>query len=357
MASGGILLCFLLVSFNQLMRVESLDPMKLVLYGTTLNGLGPFGMPTDQYKMPVALGTGGRRLDISFDTNFNDMFVPAQGSGHHPLHYDKGFDPSGSTWKVTGSVQYIYTILTGNWYADFVSIRDNKQFQSNFLVATGSNYDLGYQSWDGVFGLGPKPQNLGNYPNLITNLQQQGLIQLAQFGLWFSPPADSVKKFELTLGGMDPHRAINMQAFKPQSYQFGYSWWIPLSPVSLGSTNIGCTNRACSAIIHTGISDIIGPRDQVNQIYATLGLYPGADGRTFVNCNMLREPYLSFTFEGQKRALPSSHFVKRLQSHPDICYVTIYPNDSQDQWILGTNFLAAYYVAIDTKRNTILMAK
>lgn len=342
---------------SQYQYVESGATIDLNMYGVTMYGCGFMGMPCDQYYTSINMGNGvAQQLKVTFDTCFNDLFVPLSGHGHQPLHYDSGFDPSRSTYYKEDSIQYGYTTLRGRWYSDYMSLFGNQWFAMTFMVAQTSTDNLAFEPWDGVLGLGPRQASRAGTSNLVTSLYQQNITNLLQFGLGFD---QKNLRAQISLGGLDPNRAFNLQAFRPQNFANSDYWWIPLQPVTLNNQIIGCQTRSCQAIIHSGISDIYGPKSQVYELYYRLGIDYDRNRHTFVDCRSLSSNLeLGFNFEGQPRYLLPQDYIRKFVDGANVqCFVAIYPTESADTWVLGTTFLSAYYTGVDIARNTVLMSK
>lgn len=346
-------------------RVACVDKFVVSFKAETIDGIeGPYKMPGDRYVADIAIGQDTKQnLKISFDTAFNDIFVPAKkpvADGN--LHFENGFNDWKSLIVREDNLEFKNSNLDGKWVSDSISL-DKKQkdlkLKSLFFVANESEKNFSSESWDGIIGLGPRYIAKSGSNNTILSLKQQKIIAKAQFGIWFSPTFMKEQRMELILGDLDVKRVTDMSiifgGFREKEH-----WKVHLSSVWLNQKPIGCQFKNCKAIFNSGSSATYGPKEQVYQLYEALGINTTNVTNTYVDCDKVpRNINMGFTFEARDRQWPSSYYIKESFNNATktrSCYVTVYPHDKEEFWSMGTNFMAAYYTAYDLEREQFMIA-
>lgn len=345
-------------------RVESKGVYTISLKGQTVDGVeGPYKMPGERYIASLDFGhDASQKLKIQFDSSHNGAFVPLKKSQNGNLHFQDGFNPWQSLVVREDSCEYKNSSLSGKLVSDKIAFGGEQKeltLKSLFLAAEESSRDFTKEAWDGVIGLGPRNFSETGVKNIITALKEQGIIKKAQFGLWFSPPVMKEQKFEIILGDLDVKRAADMSIISGYFHNKD-QWRVHLSSAWINEKPIGCQFQNCKAYFNTGSSATYGPRDQVYQLYAELGINGNTTSNTYVDCDTVpRNVELKFVFESRQRVLPSAYFIKESynkETSERTCYVTIYPHEHTQLWSMGTNFMSAYYTAYDVEKELLLIA-
>lgn len=339
--------------------------------------------PVISYYAPVHMGTPAKTFNIQFDVGYSDLFVPHYTWNPFKvnLHYGTGFLCKESSTCVKTDRTYTSDCqncrITGKPYEDVVSFSSAYRtsavanhsmmsrfsapvelpvsFRQNFLAASdASDARFRYLPVDGFFGLGPDSQSsAGSLQNPIVSLHKAGLIDNLQFAFWFNPVLDSNQGGELVLGGVDTVRYQGQIFWHPLAGMDGH-WTLNLQQVTLGGQLFGCTYSRCTATISSSINEVYGPKDQVKRLYDLLSTVPSADGGLpLIDCRRISQlPTLTFNVDGIPYVLLPSNYIRKTTDQStfksETCYVAVLPLESQsNQWILGTNFLGAYYSIFD----------
>lgn len=349
--------------------------IRVHLERVTTQGAGEFGQPVISYLTPVKIGTPPKKFNIQFDVGSNELFVPhySWNPFNRNLHYGDGFQckVSSSCHKDDRSttIEYQHCKLTGKRYEDLM-ILANAQLAGNETVqpflwrqnflAISSASDSRFQSLpvDGFFGLGPAAQSQdSSVGNVLIALHKADQIDNLQFSIWLNPVLDSSLGGELVLGGID------LMRYKGQIYwhhlQSGLGsdqWALGLQYVSLGNQIVSCSDgRQCQARLSTGKSDLYGPHEDVQRIYHLLNTSPQSNGLQLIDCRRINNlPVLTLNIDGIPYAMLPSNYIRKtidgLIFKTETCYVAIMPSrepELQRSWLLGTNFLGAYYSTFD----------
>lgn len=364
--------------------------LKIPLTRSTVQQAGEFGQPVINYYTTVAIGTPEKRFKIQFDVNYNELFVPHyEWTLFRPyLHYSSGFQckVSSSCVKTDLSLTTTYQNckLTGKPYEDYIRFEkalplgpqatstqsigqqaqqnssvETKRFRQNFL-AIGDASDGRFKDLevDGYFGLSPAQQSPNGVLSLLLNLHKADLIDSFQFSFWFNPVLDNDQGGELVIGGIDPSRyngQIYWHTLNPLPHD---QWTLNLQYVTLGQQTISldCSKTSpCQVVLSTGVSDIYGPRDEVNKLYNLLNIIqPSKKSLPLLDCRRIPQlPTINFMIDGIAYTLLPSNYVRKTVDgtyfKSETCYVAVLPSDNfhPRQWTLGTNFLGAYYSVFD----------
>lgn len=366
--------------------------IKIPLTSQSTQGAGPLGQPVISYYAPLSIGNPPKLYQVQFDVNFGDSFVPHYewaGSVWNPLknylHYDKGFKckDSSSCEKTDQqfTVNYQDVRLKGKLYKDeFVfntafSYAINNASNANVAAPRGVKVRQNFLAMseansgkfkplpvDGFIGLPPQPQSAGSYvQNLLVSLLSAKQIDLLQFSIWFNPWLDQQPGGELVLGGIDPHRYQGQIYWHPLADPLPNHWSVNLQFVQLGGQIMSCYQSGCKAYISTAVNELYGPRADVERIYSMLNTSRASsatDALHLVDCRRISGlPAITLSIDGVPYVLMPSNYVRKTTDgvifKSETCYVAILPHDEPKQWILGTNFLGAYYSTFDVQNKQI----
>lgn len=347
---------------------------KLPLIRSIVQKAGHLGQPVVNYYAPVSIGTPKKTFNIQFDVDFNELFVPHYEFFGSKLHHKKGFQckESKSCTKTDRKVkiEYQQCELKGKPYQDLISF-DTAQpylrhsFEQKFLaISDASNSQFRHLEVDGFFGLSPSRQSTSGSgsESLLYSLRQAALIENMQFSFWFNPVHDANQGGELTFGGVDPNRytgQIYWHQLEPSILEpMQDRWALNLQAVSLGAETITLGYNPFQynyrAILSTGVSEIYGPANDVYRIYALLNVNMSGHSEfvPMIDCQRIHQlPILQFTIDGLSYPVLSTNYVRKIDvgRKSESCYIAILPSREYNryQWVLGTNFLSAYYSIFD----------
>ena len=361
--------------------------------------------PEMSYFGAIGVGTPPKMFNVVFDTGSSELWLPYYNwfPFANNLHYSEGYSCRDSSTCVAPkrefTLDYRHTKLSGATYEDLFTLYEDMQkdeapvmvgpqvsFGQNFIaIDDASDEQFRYKPYDGVVGLAPVAQSSSGNRNVLLSLQleQQRRMQLNQgasypqqvgyyqqagpaagtpyasgagyfqkpsselmFAFWINPNQNSRYGGELMLGGVDENRFVGDIYFHRINSWF--DWQLPLSFVQLGGQLVSCQN-GCSAILDTGANSLVGPRQDVELIHQEIGArYERDAGLWLVDCNLIDQyPTLLFKIEDTPYVIYARHYVKMFRFKDSIlCHLAIKPWDQQN-WVLGTSFIGAYYTVFD----------
>lgn len=348
--------------------------------------------PIVSYYGAIGIGTANpaQLFNVVFDTGSSETWVPyyTYSIFANNVHYSNGYHcPSSPTCRTQDRKVYFnqwQTGLEGRIMEDTVTLfemMEKEQIPFNLgdrfdlpgttfaqIESASGNSDktaeqFRYKPYDGIVGLKPSPYSPSGCRNLLYSLRQflPEYDQYAGFpyaiGFWFNPDQQSRHGGELTLGGYDRNRIGGGNRFSFHRTRNGFEdWSLTLNRVSFGSQRLGCLDGDCVARLETGINSIVGPREEVEQIYSILGTSfdPNSEFAQ-VNCADIQAmPQLTIVLDNSPYVLYPVHYVKRfMYKNSQVCYLAIKPWDQQNTWILGTTFIGSYYTLFDFKDQQI----
>lgn len=339
--------------------------IKVPLIAATTLGAGGLGQPVINYYAPIGLGNPEKKFNIQFDVNLGEFFVPHYSWNPFKinLHYNKGFQcaASKSCTRTNRSFTFDYQNcrLEGKLYEDVTAFTNaygpgvvSVSIRQRFLgIADSSDARFKDLPVDGYLGLGPIVVSPSGSTNMIDSLRSANYIDNNQFSFWFNPVLDSNQGGELILGGVDQMR-YQGQIYWHHLIGMHSQWTIGLQHVGIGSQAIGCFEHGCEASLSTGLSEIYGPRDEVNKIYQLLNTSHQQSGLELIDCRRISSlPVMTFTIDGIPYTLLPSNYIRKSGDggifKNETCYVAILASDRAGKWVLGTNFIKSYYTIFD----------
>lgn len=378
-------------------NISNLDPTRLAA-------------PETSYYGAIGIGTPPKMFNVVFDTGSSETWVPYYNwfPLANNLHYTEGYKCGDSrTCRTQGkdySIDYRGTRMTADTYEDVFTLYEDMQkddamilvaphleFYQNFLaVEDADDEQFRFKPYDGVIGLAPVAQSGSGTRNILLSLEQEqqrrltyqsnstpvaqeynnqnmagpypsvdgggyatgyqhnqpGYSNHLMFSFWFNPNQNARHGGELMMGGLDENRFYGDIFYHRLSSWF--EWQVPLTYVMLGGQIMSCAN-GCHANLDTGANSLVGPRKDVEQIYAALDAKFERDANMWlVDCNRLdQQPNLVFKIEDSHYTLYPRHYIKLFRYRDNIlCRMAIKPWDNRN-WLLGTSFIGAYYTVFD----------
>jgi len=357
------------------------SPIVVSLLKTTQSNGGALDQPITSYYLNANIGIPPKRFRLLLDVNSREIWVPhysKMGLVFNRLNYKNGYRGKDSKTSYKEEDQK-YTIesdgcaLTGKAYRDIFEFNDLihsslvPKFQQRFLaMSSASNGKFGDRgNVDGVITLNPWPISVTGSDLMSVNLVRSGAIDELKFGLSLEDDQslESEAKYggELTLGGISPtsFHAYSLESLRYHKVVSRYAWELPLDNVLLGAISVSGTSNL-TGVVSTSHNEIYGPRKDVEQILILLGFGDeiGKDGfktnKVYeIDCGKASTlPPIHMVIEGSYYTMKASSFIRKKTSgvifKSEGCYVAILVNEASDnQWILGTNFLTNVYSVFD----------
>lgn len=384
----GLLLATLLLGTTSELCQAAGRLMHVPLVRATTQGAGQLGQPILSYYSVVNIGTPAVPFKIHFDVGLSELFVPhySWNPFNRNLHYGTGFQCKSSTTCQKTDTQYSFTYqnvqmtakryedtmtlmmaranntaegvqLTSNWSTNSTTTMSAlvpAVWRQNFLsVSSASDGKFSQLPIDGFFGLSPSPQSLAAVNNILVSLHTAQLIDNLQFSIWLNPVLDSPNGGELILGGVDTDRYQGQIYWHHLAGLAPSQWALGLQYVSLGKQVVSCSGQQCTAVLSTGLSDILGPAEDVKKIYSLLNTTKSSSGLELIDCRRISSlPYITFYIDGIPYYLLPSNYIRKTTDgrifKKETCYVAILASaDDSKTWTLATPFLGAYYSIYD----------
>lgn len=357
--------------------------------------LGRLCAPDVSYYGVVGLGSPPKLFNVVFDTGSSEIWFPYYNwfPLANNLHYSEGFScKDSSTCRATKRdyvLDYRGTQLSGETFEDQLvlyqdmlkedaafTISPHINLEQNFLaIESTTDEQFRFKPYDGVIGLAPLAQSGSGTRNLLLSLQKSLQMQLElnpdgdgdsandpsshgyyrpqgasastlTFAFWFNPNQNSRHGGELTIGGVDESRFVGDIYFHRVGSWF--EWQLPLNIVMLGAQPISCTN-GCFATLDTGANSLVGPRPDVEAIYSQLNAqYDRESELWMIDCNLVdQNPIMIFRLDEVPYQIYPRHYTRMFRFRERVfCHLAIKPWDNQN-WLLGTSFISAYYTVFD----------
>lgn len=164
---------------------------------------------------------------------------------------------------------------------------------------------------------------------------RQKLLQDASFSFFLTKEANQAGS-QLVLGGVDP--AYSKSEWKYYDLAMENYWLIEMAGVSIGNFS---TNNNLKAIVDSGTSVIVGPKDIIAEMTKEL---PSS-----LDCTKLDEyPTLTFTIGTDAYPLSPAEYILNVEG---VCQLGLIgmelPPQLGNAFILGDSFMKTYYTHFD----------
>lgn len=289
-----------------------------------------------QYIAKIFIGNPPQGpFNVILDTGSSDLWVTSSNctkdlSCATKKKYDHSASSTYSNSNTnTRAVSYGTGSMTGVVSTDQISIANIVVKDQAFLEATSLGDFFKRINIDGIVGLssakffgGSKPI----FPNMVDQLHIPNLFSVYVD----NTPGDENSAF--IFGAVDnKYYKGEMQYVKVLSESF---YMVGVQKLQVGEKQIASEFRA---IVDTGTSYIVGPKDHVLEILKVLNI-----AKDCSNINSL--PNLVFTMDGKNFTITPNHYLIKDGS---TCTVGIDVDDRIPFWILGNTFMRAFYTVFD----------
>jgi len=248
--------------------------------------------------------------------------------------------------------------VVGQVAYDYIDFGGNCTMNQSFLVAASFD-ESGFKDYgiDGYCGLGVSNSTI--YPHFIDNLYNHGMITSRSFSLdiQLKPYNASDAEFSndqnsyLILGGYEEQYMITN--FTNVSVVNTGNWTINLTSLSIDDTPVQITSNL--AILASGSQNLLMPPNDYTAFIEALQLAWNVtlDDSNSFPCPMSdsRLPSIVFGFDDQTLEFEIEYL---LNSSYSGCSLMVAPEEYlNNTWVLGSPFLANYYVLFDLDNMTI----
>ncbi|GFN84903.1 cathepsin d-like aspartic protease [Plakobranchus ocellatus] len=315
------------------------------------------------YYGTITIGTPGQEFNVVFHTETTITWVPStsksfrqslrgraqssvvgqnstrQGPNRRNQRTSKKYNNEmSSTYSPTGRhfvVRYGSEAASGFCSQDDMEIAGETIFCQIFGEAELEPNVFSGSMIDGIFGLRLSNISAGEEPTVLDTMVIQGLLPAPIFSFYHSRYGADDPDSVLTLGGTNPEYYTGDFTFtnlsKPYRWQFEIDRILELTCVqqqalslvfvteSLLTFRVKCSDgvgtnfgHKCQAVLDTGSSFTVGPKDGVDELHAWLGAKPLEGDPTlylFERNQLEMLPDLEFIVNGQKLTMTSSDYV------------------------------------------------
>ncbi|XP_078403894.1 pepsin A-like [Cetorhinus maximus] len=312
------------------------------------------------YYGAISIGTPPQSFTVIFDTGSSNLWIASVYCTSPSCKNHREFAPrKSSTYQATNqplSIQYGSGSMTGILGYDTVTVSSIRVRHQEFgLSKTEPGRSFANSLFDGILGLAyPSIASSGVTP-VFDNMMSQDLVSQDLFAFYLTRQPGGFGS-EVVFGGVDPSHYTGQINWVPVTHQT--YWQISLDGVSINGQLVACS-EGCQAIVDTGTSLLMGPKEAISIIQLFIGATQGYSGLSSINCNNLPfMPDVVFTINGIDYPLSPSEYALKLQGECISGFDGMYlPSSSGGLWILGDVFIGPYYSIFDRGNNRMGFAK
>ncbi|GKY90536.1 hypothetical protein MPSEU_000027300 [Mayamaea pseudoterrestris] len=318
-----------------------------------------------QYYGVVSIGSPPQSFSVIFDTGSSNLWVPKVGCSHCGIpfigqksKYDHDLSKSYAEDGGIFDIMYGSGSVNGYFSQDTVTLAEDLAVQGQRFAEVqdagglGMAYLLG--KFDGILGMGFTSISIDNTPTVFENMIQQNLVDQPMFSFYLGDNMPG----ELMLGGYDPSKFTGeLTTVKLLSATY---WEIGLDAVVAGdySADPNADGSPLTAIVDTGTSLMVGPKDQVTKLAKAVGATANFMGQYSVDCSKLDSmPDIVFFIDGNEYTIPGASAVIQAQGTCLFAFMGVDFPKPGPQWILGDVFMRQYYTVFNYLDQTVQFAK
>uniref|UniRef100_A0A8C9XYK2 Cathepsin D-like n=2 Tax=Sander lucioperca TaxID=283035 RepID=A0A8C9XYK2_SANLU len=316
-----------------------------------------------QYYGMISIGTPPQDFTVLFDTGSSNLWVPSIHCSfldlacwlHHRYNSKKS-----STFVQNGtqfSIRYGRGSLSGYISGDTVSVAGLSVPGQQFGEAVKQpGITFAVARFDGVLGMAYPSISVANVTPVFDTAMAAKLLPQNIFSFYISRDPKAAVGGELMLGGTDPQYYtgdLHYVNVTRKAY-----WQIMMSGVDVGNQLTLC-KAGCQAIVDTGTSLIVGPKEEIRALHKAIGALPLLMGEYLIDCKRIPSlPAISFNIGGKTFNLTGEDYVvQESQLGRSICLSGFMamdiPPPAGPLWILGDVFIGRYYTVFDRNADRV----
>lgn len=345
-----------------------------------------------QYYGEISIGNPPQKFDVLFDTGSSYVWIPSSKcfegclkSGNIPRVQYKS-NESSSYENLHGlplEIAYGKGKTVGFWSADDIKIGDHLKFENQFFGEATQLIDAQDEVYDGIFGLGfavetnkssdvLDPHRYDKIP--LYSIVNRSLLseQVFSFDLRATIRNNDRENNdnylnitsdfggEILFGEIDKSRFVGEMTYV-ELRPGAQSWKIWLDSIMTifksddkgRSESLYVCSRGCNAIVDTGTSFIVGPRQDVALLMKQMGAIKSGPFYKLSSCQQISSlPNLVFNIDGNEFIIKPKDYVIKIpdSSGEIICSPGILGIGGMiynPLWVLGDVFISQYYTVFD----------
>lgn len=308
------------------------------------------------YYGTIQIGTPKKDFIILFDTGSSNLWVPSSKCSNCRRTTSR-YDPTKSSTSMADGREFFIRYGTGEMTGHVIK---DKVYLGGLVTTAGfalAEKEPGniFQSskFDGLLGMAWPRIAVDGIEPVMQKLFDDKQLDFNMFAFYLN--SDDRKKGELTIGGTNPSR-----------YQ-GDIYYVPLSAETYWQVNMPemvingkRMNQVTQAIVDSGTSLLVGPKDDVARIAQACGAQALGGGQYGVRRSQANNvPNLTVTIGVQGQAL--SLQIRGSSLLMDIgdrnWYLLGVSVMDQDLWILGDVLMREFYSVFDITNRRVGFAK
>ncbi|GFO15488.1 cathepsin d [Plakobranchus ocellatus] len=218
----------------------------------------------------------------------------------------------------------------------------------------------------GIMGLGFPDIEEEEEPTVFDNMVSQGILPAPVFSFYLKRIEADGPDSVLTLGGTNSDFYTGEFTFVDISESD--QWQFKMDRIQLFNGAGIIYPQGYGAVVDSGASLIIGPKDEVDHLNRELGGSPIPEFPRMFRLDCSTVPYLpdiEFVVKGRKLALSSKYYIVRMllsEEEEPICMSGLIFNENWEEvkapfWLLGNLFMRAFYTQFDKGNSRIGFAK
>ncbi|VDQ02682.1 unnamed protein product, partial [Trichobilharzia regenti] len=306
-----------------------------------------------QYYGELLVGTPPQKFRVLFDTGSTDAWLPSRKCWFLDIAcwFIRFYDSTkSSTYQSNGTkfeVKYIVGSYSGFWSLDTM--------QAFAEVTNVFSDDFFANEFDGLIGMSRRNvSRYGNtpfFPNILSQFKDMDPV----FSFYLSRKNGHAGG-EMVLGGVDPEYFTG--DFENLPVLSENRWIVNIK--SLKVNGVEYCDAACSGVIDTGTSLIVGSSALVGKINSQLGAVSATDGEYVVDCSNLNNlPSIEFSLKERIYVYQAKDYVVKDSNWLSTECLSPFrssPKLSEGSWILGDVFMRKFYTVFDFGEREIRLA-
>ncbi|CAA7031043.1 unnamed protein product [Microthlaspi erraticum] len=308
----------------------------------------------------IGVGTPPQTFNVVFDLGSSNMWIPSSNWPKVTVFDHPKFDGAKSSTYKKGekdvSIAYLTGALEGTVNQDNVLVGGIILTGQDFIEGDRCDSFLETVKFDGVLGLAFPSLAVEGTTTVWDNMIQQNLITKHIFSMWLRPnvgteTGEDPNGGEVIFGGFNESHFVGEHTYFPvmmtpgESYDF---WKIQMLPIYVGrqQNSVPCSSTYCTAVIDSGLSDILVPKAYITLLYKAIGL---SKVKTFQCGKIAKAPVVTFTIGTVTFPLtPEQYISDQIVNGRRGCQLRFVVSPADDgMWYLGQPFMQAYHTVFD----------